>query len=510
MKMKTKNLFLLPALIAGLNLTPTDRAMAQTITVLHSFTALIPSYTNINGTIRHNNSDGGHPDADLIVSGSTLYGTAPDGGSSNAGTIFKIGTDGTGFTILHRFPARSEQPGSNFSNSDGAKPNGALVLSGNALYGTAAKGGSSGYGTVFRINTDGTALTVLRTFEGVNPDTLANSGGASPYGGLTLSGNALYGTTSIGGIWGQGTIFKLNTDGTGFATLHDFTATDPNTGSNSDGATPDAGLVLSGDTLFGVTKYGGSSGNGTLFKVNTDGTGFTTLRRFTGGSDGGRPYAELTVSGDVLYGTAAFGGVSGNGTVFKLNTNGTGFTVLHSFTAVNPNPRANSDGANPAGRLFLSGNTLYGTTFFGGGSDHGAVFAVNTDGTGFTNLHSFSLGTGGDDPVNSDGAGPFTGVTLSGNTLYGTAQVGGSSRSGTVFSLSLPSPPLTITTSGGNIILTWPTNPSDFFLISTVQLGSASGWTRIPLPQPPIVINGQYVVTVPNNSNGQQWYGLSR
>ena len=80
-------------------------------------------------------------------------------------------------------------------------------------------------------------------------------------------------------------------------------------------------------------RIGGSSGNGTVFAVNTDGTGFTTLHSFTGGSDGADPNAGLILSGNTLYGTASHGGSSGNGTVFAVNTDGTGFTNLHSFTA---------------------------------------------------------------------------------------------------------------------------------------------------------------------------------
>jgi len=98
---------------------------------------------------------------------------------------------------------------------------------------------------------------------------------------------------------------------------------------------------------------------------------------------------------------------------------------------------------------------LYGTTPYGGASGGGTVFAINTDGTGFRNLHSF---TGG-----SDGANPFAGLILSGNTLYGTASSGGSSGSGTVFSIFIQ-PQLTLIPSGPYVILTWPTNYVGFNL----------------------------------------------
>src|SRR6266446_1694376 len=119
---------------------------AQTFTILHSFTAL-------NG---NTNSDGALPQTGLILSGNALYGTASYGGSSSNGAVFTVNTDGTGFTNLHSFAALN-----NSTNSDGAYPRDALILSGNTLYGTAYQGGTSGAGTVFKINTDGTGFTNL-------------------------------------------------------------------------------------------------------------------------------------------------------------------------------------------------------------------------------------------------------------------------------------------------------------------------------------------------------------
>ena len=153
-----------------------------------------------------------------------------------------------------------------------------------------------------------------------------------------------------------------------------------------------------------------------------------------------------------------------------------------------PNVR-NSDGAAPPnGALVLSGNTLYGATFYGGSSGVGTVFALNTNGTGFTTLHSF---TGG-----SDGSNPYAGLTLSGNTLYGTANGGGRFGDGTVFSLSFP-PKLAIIPSGPYAILTWPTNYAGFdysgySLESTTNLVSPVWATNSSLP---LVVNGQNTVT---------------
>jgi uncharacterized repeat protein (TIGR03803 family) len=119
---------------------------------------------------------------------------------------------------------------------------------------------------------------------------------------------------------------------------------------------------------------------------------FTTLHSFTG-SDGGGLVSGLVLSGNTLYGSAPIGGGSSafaEGTVFAVNTDGTGFTNLHNFTAQFGDGNINSDGLQPWAGLILSGNTLYGTALEGGSGGNGTVFAVNADGTGFTNLHSFT------------------------------------------------------------------------------------------------------------------------
>src|SRR5260221_1635161 len=120
-----------------------------------------------------------------------------------------------------------------------------------------------------------------------------------------------------------------------FTTLHSFTATSTNSAgpyTNSEGAGPAAALISNstGDILYGTAEAGGGSGHGTVFAINTDGAGFTALHNFAW-SDGANPQAELLVSGHTLYGTASGGGDGGSGTVFAINTDGTGFTNLHSF-----------------------------------------------------------------------------------------------------------------------------------------------------------------------------------
>jgi uncharacterized repeat protein (TIGR03803 family) len=250
-------------------------------------------------------------------------------------------------------------------------------------------------------------------------------------------------------------VFTLNTDGTGYSVLRHFTRF------LGDGAEPSAGVTLSGSVLYGTTKFGGASDFGTLFKLNTDGTGYTILKHFAGfGGDGAFPSAGVTLSGNVLYGTTEAGGTSSYGTVFKVNTDGTGFKVLKYFTG--------SDGVQPAGGLTLSGNVLYGTTGWGGTSNEGTVFKVNTDGTGYTILKHFTF---------SEGAYPLAGLTLSGNMLYGTTREGGSLGLGTVFKLELSAPiPLTAQALGNAIILSW-SNPAFALQAASAVTGT---YTNVP------------------------------
>src|ERR1039457_4818351 len=300
MKNHIQKLFLLPALIAGLGLIPTGRATVQTFTNLYNFSV---DFEFFNGNV--SNSDGYGPNGSLILSGNTLYGTASQGGSWGSGTVFAVTTDGSDFTNLHSFTATSgSYP--NYTNSDGNNPSAGLILAGNTLYGTASSGGTNGNGAVFAINTDGTSFTNLHSFSAEATNSLGrhtNSDGYNPVASLILSGKTLYGTASEGGTNGYGTVFAINTNGTGFTTLHSLT--------NSNGANPSASLILSGSTLYGI--------GGNVFAVNTNGSNFTVLMTFPGG---------------VVYDP----------------DNGT---------------ETNSVGYDPVGSLLFSGNTLYGATWLG-------------------------------------------------------------------------------------------------------------------------------------------------
>jgi uncharacterized repeat protein (TIGR03803 family) len=187
-----------------------------------------------------------------------------------------------------------------------------------------------------------------------------------------------------------GAMFVTATIGTPAAQTQTYTVLHRFTGADGQNPSEYGHLIAdSAGDLYGTTSGGGASGAGVVFKLNK--TGETVLHSFTGGADGGTPYAGLTRdSAGNLYGTTSGGGASGAGVVFKLDTTGTE-TVLHNFTG--------GDGAKPsAGLIRDSAGNFYGTTVFGGASNWGVVFKLDTTGTE-TVLHSFTGGADGGYPL---------------------------------------------------------------------------------------------------------------
>lgn len=388
-----------------------------------------------------NNSDGSGPGGALALSGTTLYSTTQFGGVWDDGTVFKVGTDGSGFETLHDFTLTDPVF---YTNGDGAEPVAGPILCGGELYGTAAVGGIGASGTIYSIDTNGDTFNVLYSFSPTDENGF-NNDGQQPDGGLIMSANTLYGTTALGGQGGTGTIYAFSLNGSVLNPLYSFTALDTTVSppTNGDGANCNTRLLLSGSTLYGTAYGGGIYGAGTIFSIGTARTNFTVLYTFTGGADGGAPQGGLVISGNTLYGTASSGGVNNNGTIYKINTDGSSFTPLYSFSTINP------DGAAPLCDLCLSGNVLYGTASEGGVDGAGTIFQLNTDGSGYMTLLNFDYGVLGGIPE--------AGLLLSGGYLYGTSSAGDQFDDGNVFSLNLREIPtyLNIQAAGPNIVLTW-------------------------------------------------------
>lgn len=206
--------------------------------------------------------------------------------------------------------------------------------------------------------------------------------GEIPFGVLFQGADgALYGTTNCGGFYDRGVVYKLNLDGSGFRVLHNF--------SRVLGSYPESGVIQgAGGVLYGTTTQGGSYNRGVVYALKPDGFGYRVLHSFAGGKEGGYPEACVIQAADgALYGTTRLGGAYGRGTVFRLNTDGSGFQILHSFEG--------DDGAYPLhGVMQGSDGALYGTTRSGGHYEIGVVYKMNLDGSGFCVLHSFIIEQG--------------------------------------------------------------------------------------------------------------------
>ncbi len=357
-------------------------------------------------------SHGQHPASSLIDVNGTLYGTTLRGGSSANGTVFSVSTTGH-VKVLHSFSG----------GADGAWPRGNLLDVDGTLYGTTSKGGGSGCsggdgcGTVYSVTASGSEHVLYRFTGG--------SDGADPQAGLINVNGALYGTTVSGGpYYNSGTVYSITTSGSE-TVLYRFHG-------GFDGQFPYSSVIDVNGTLYGTTYNGGrgicvpAGACGTVFSVTTSGVE-KVLYSFKGGVDGAFPQSSLIDVKGTLYGTTTAGGNScasfGCGTVFSITTAGVE-KVLTKFGQDNV-------GWNPEAGLIDVKGRLYGTTAYGGSSNHGTVYSVSTAGIE-KSLYSF-----GNLP---DGRYPSAALVSSKGMLYGTTPVGGtecgSTGCGIVFALS--------------------------------------------------------------------------
>lgn len=329
------------------------------------------------------------------------------------------------FSVVHSFSG----------GSDGANPlNGFVADASGNLYGAASSSGISNNGVAFKIDSQGNE-TVLHTFTGGNND------GSSPQGFLIMdNAGSLYGTTSAGGAYGSGTIFKISEKIGGKKGKHrgkpgrdDTEAVLYSFAGQADGASPVSGLTFdAAGNLYGTTSAGGSSGNGTVFELsppNQTGGPWTeiVLYSFGTGTDGATPVGgvSLDASGN-LYGTTSAGGAYGLGTVFQL-TPGTPWTEnkLHDFQNAN-------DGAVPyAGLIADQSGNFYGAATEGGDNGGGTIFEL-TPASGSWNFTAiYSVPGWGI-------SGSFRNVVLdpSSGNLYATTHCDGDYNSGTVYKLT--------------------------------------------------------------------------
>lgn len=400
------------------------------------------------------NGDGLNP-AGFVLDGNVLYGTTSGGGLYGDGTIFRVNTDGSGFTNLFNFNNGPYNPVTgSYPASTGADPVAGLLLISNTLYGTTFEGGALFAGTVFKIDTNGQNFTQIFSFSFTN--------GQGPSSGLTWYNNRLYGTTTGGGTNGYGTVFSVGLDAQSFVSEYQF----------QNPTQPYGNVVMVSNNWYGFAFTGGAASDGYVFRVGP--AGFADLFDFTG-TNGSTPYSGPVASGNTLFGTTYQGGTNSAGNIFRINIDGLAYTNLYSFS---PASGANTDGAHPLDYtgMVLAGNTLYGTTTGNGSGGGGTAFQINTDGTGFTVLHSFSYaeGTQPDPLILANGR-------LYGMTIYGIQ--GDYLGNGGIFALVLE-PTLTITADGPHVVLTWDDPSYTLYAASTLNgpftevVGAVSPYTN--------------------------------
>jgi uncharacterized repeat protein (TIGR03803 family) len=253
-----------------------------------------------------NNTNGAEPYGSITICGNKLFGTTNIGGTNNRGLIFSIDTDGNGYKDIQ-----------DFTGGGGCDPVGSLISCGNKLYGTLSEGGAKNAGIVFYIDTNGSGFKDIHDFNDTN--------GSYPTCSLILSGGTLYGMASNGGSGGFGNIFSLDTSGADYKELCDFYAYN---GKLPDG--PNTSLILAGNKLYTMTPFGGPFLNyGNIFSLDTNGMAFKDMFEFDG-TNGRFPYGYLILSGKSLYGLARIGGTFNNGVIFKIDT-----STVSSLNSIN-------------------------------------------------------------------------------------------------------------------------------------------------------------------------------
>ena len=341
-----------------------------------------------------------------------LYGGTADGGKYGQGVLFKMTPAGT-LTTLYSFCAESGCP-----DGIGGAPE-LLGSDGNFYGGTA--GGEFGYGTVFKFTKAGN-LTTLHSFDNTDGSTYVHL--------MQGSSGIFYGSTSNGGNLsecfgiGCGTLFKMTSAGT-LTTLRDFCS---KSGCDDGAVIYDALKQGPDGNYYGTTWGGGPADGGTVFKITPRGK-LTTLYSFCVidypyCGDGNSPIAlVLGVDGN-FYGTTAYGGAYGEGSVYQITTSGT-LTTIYSFCT----QIACTDGATPRDGLTLgSDGNFYSTTYYGGANNQGTIFRITPSGALHT-LHSFN-GTDGRYPIQHL-------FQATNGVFYGATDNDGSNGDGTIFSLSV-------------------------------------------------------------------------
>ncbi|HLY18944.1 MAG TPA: choice-of-anchor tandem repeat GloVer-containing protein [Bryobacteraceae bacterium] len=370
-------------------------------------------------------TDGEYADTDLAIDGAgNIFGTTVQGGQFSSGTVFQLAPSAGGWihTVLYSFTG----------GVDGGEPYKGVTLDAHGnLYGTAGVGGlytgpcvDTGCGVVFKLTNSGGTWTpqVIHSFTG-------GTDGYGPGARVTVDSHGnVYGTTPTGGVDGFGIVYQLKPDGNGGYTekvVHTFTG-------GMDGAGGSAGrlIVDNSGNIIGVCTTGGANGAGVIFELRPTATGewnVTALYAFKGEPDSGFPYGEIVGDGrGNLYGTTYYAGAHDFGAIYRLSRQNGVWTEtwLYSF-------QGGTDGNGPISTLVAdAAGNLYGTTSAGGAACNcGTIFKIDPAGSipAYSVVYRFKGAPGGGFVYNGMTA------DATGRLLYGATVHGGPTDDGTIY-----------------------------------------------------------------------------
>jgi uncharacterized repeat protein (TIGR03803 family) len=448
----------LDVLIVGLGLATASHCHSQQSHVIHAFDFSGP----------------GSVTTPVARSGNTLFGPR-----------FRVDTDGGNYAVITNIPYAS------------------VSVSGSRLFGVVNNPGG-----LYAFDFDTSTLTTLFQFSYTNGDL--------PLAPVTVCGETLYGNTIDGGAYGPysgGVVYKIGANGADFTVLHDF---QPSGSGNTDGCTLVTPLIVTNGLIYGTATNGGPGNAGTIFMMDTNGDGFTVLHAFmpfttgTTNPDGAFPVGRLCLDGDTIFGTTASGGALGGGTVFSLKTSGSEFKILHNFPIA---PFAQPHAGPTSGVLFHEG-MLYGAAICYPAAYNGGIYRLNSDGSGFELLHQFPFFNY--DPIigaqtNFDGTMPVGELSADDTHLYGTTKIHGPKGNGTVFSFPFAGRDFGYTLAGfghanASASFTWNTIPKGVYQVQYSPQIGAPNWTDIGSPITADLFSARF--SDPSATNASRFYRL--
>lgn len=310
--------------------------------------------------------NGFRPNTLIKASDGKLYGTAIIGGTDGNGVVFSMNTNGTGYTLLHEF-----------NDAEGYQPSVQLLeASDGKLYGGCEWGGPNGGGCLYRMDKTGSNFELIFSFPVL-------SNGYTPVGSLVEDNNGILYGTAFYSSPGSGSVFRVNKDGSNFASLKIF---------NIPGELVfPYGIMLANGYLYGACGYGGADNKGGIFRIKTDGTAYQMLHELSGTTDGSAPAAPpILASNGKFYGTTSSGGLNGHGTIYRIDSDGSNYTILKHML------ESTDGGYLWSGVIQASDGLIYGISFTGNTAGNGGtIFSLNLDGAGFSTVRSFSSDTEG-------------------------------------------------------------------------------------------------------------------